>query len=115
MLMPSSTSEPKPSMSRSLTGKRLYIAHLAQKLEAMEASPAVDAVAYRLFAKRMRSAMAGYPEALLATQLGRIYISVAEALEHRHFEVHGVLPDDRDGRVRRVAATLLRRLTRSTA
>jgi len=40
-----------------LSGKRMYIAHLAARLESMESGrTAMDAVAYRLFARRMNAA-----------------------------------------------------------
>ena len=75
------------ALSVRLSGKRMYIAHLAARLESMESGrTAMDAVAYRLFAKRMKVAMSDYPAALLAAQLGRACPSVVHALEQRRFE-----------------------------
>ena len=65
-----------------LSGKRLYIADLAARLEAMENGGApMNAIAYRLYARRMKAAMEGYPPGLLAAQLGRAYPSVLDAIE----------------------------------
>ena len=96
-----------------LSGKRLYIAHLAERLEGMETGRRpMKAVAYRLCARRMKSALAGYPEALLAVQLGKVHPSVKQALEQRHFEVHGALLGRAGERARKAAAALLGRLAR---
>ena len=73
-----------PAPSARLSGKRLYIADLAARLEAMEDGGApMNAVAYRLYARRMAAAMEGYPAGLLAAQLGRAYPSVLDAIESR--------------------------------
>jgi len=94
-----------------LESKRLYLADLAERLEAMERLGAdVNATAYRLFARRMLAAMAGYPEALLAAQLGTRHPSVLEALEQRHFENHGVLRGPGAAPALLVGARLLQRL-----
>ena len=54
-----------------LRSKRLFIEDLAKRLEAMERSETrINPVAYRLYARRLREATAGYPEALLRAQLG---------------------------------------------
>jgi len=51
-------------------GKQLYIAHLAARLEAMERTPRkLNAFSYRLWSRRLREAMAGCPEPLLARGL----------------------------------------------
>ena len=95
-----------------LTGKRMYIAHLAARLESMESGrTAMDAVAYRLFARRMQTAMNDYPEALLAAQLGRACKAVMDALEQRRFEAVGSLPGPSGRQARAVARSLLRRLS----
>src|SRR5689334_8622732 len=58
------------ALSVRLSGKRLYIADLAGRLEAMENGAApMNALAYRLYARRMATAMDGYPPGLLAAQL----------------------------------------------
>ena len=47
-----------PAPSVRLSGKRLYIADLAARLEAMEDGGApMNALAYRLYARRMATAM----------------------------------------------------------
>ena len=69
--------------------KRLYITDLAQRLAALERGHQPHPVAYRLFARRLLSALAGYPAALLLAQLGSRFPSVVHALSQRHFEAHG--------------------------
>lgn len=94
---------------RALQGKHLFIEHLAGQLEAMEAGRApMRAVAYRLFARRLREAMAGYPEARLAAGLGEAHPVVAEALAARFFDTHGFLPGQRP--LRALAEPVLARL-----
>jgi len=98
-----------------LSGKRMYIAHLAARLESMEIGrTAMDAIAYRLFARRMKAAMNDYPEALLAAQLGRACTAVVHALEQRRFEAAGSLPGVPGRQARAVATALLRRLSLKT-
>ena len=101
------------ALSVRLSGKRLYIADLARRLEAMEdgATP-MNALAYRLYARRMATAMDGYPPGLLAAQLGRAYPSVLDAIESRQFENGGVLGGPRGKSARVVATALLRHLQR---
>jgi hypothetical protein len=104
------------ALSVRLSGKRMYIAHLAARLESMESGrTAMDAVAYRLFARRMKVAMNDYPAALLAAQLGRACPSVVHALEQRRFEAAGTLPGPQGRQARSVAAALLRKLSPKTA
>ena len=63
-------------------GKQLYIAHLAARLEAMERSNArLNAFSYRLWSRRLREAMAGCPEPLLANGLAVSHPSVCLPLE----------------------------------
>jgi hypothetical protein len=99
------------ALSVRLSGKRLYIADLAARLEAMEngATP-VNAIAYRLFARRMQAAMDGYPSALLAAQLGRSHPAVLHAIESRQFEADGALTGARGKRAQVATAALLRHL-----
>ena len=101
------------ALSVRLSGKRLYIADLATRLEAMENGRApMNALAYRLYARRMAAAMEGYPPGLLAAQLGRAYPSVLHAIEHRQFEVDGALSGQRGRGALVVATALLRHLHR---
>ena len=91
--------------------RQLYIAHLAQRLEAMERGRArLDAVAYRLWSRRLREAMAGCPEPLLARGLAVSHPSVAQALEQRFFNTHGMLPGPAGKTARKAADRLLKRL-----
>jgi len=92
-------------------GKQLYIAHLAARIEAMERRTVkLNPFSYRLWTRRLREAMAGCPEPLLANGLAISHPSVAQALEQRYFNTHGVLPGP-DGKAARHAANqLLRRL-----
>jgi hypothetical protein len=102
-----------PAPSVRLSGKRLYIADLAARLEAMEDGGApMNAPAYRLYARRMAAAMEGYPPGLLAAQLGRAYPSVLDAIESRQFETDGVFRGPCGKSVGVVAAALLRHLQR---
>src|SRR3982751_5182995 len=80
------------ALSVRLTSKRLYIADLAGRLEAMESGKAAtSAVAYRLYARRMKTAIAAYPADLLAAQLGGAHPSVLHAIEQQQFELEGML------------------------
>ena len=102
-----------PALSVRLSGKRLYIADLAARLEAMEDGGApMNALAYRLYARRMAAAMEGYPPGLLAAQLGRAYPSVLDAIESRQFETDRVLVGPYGKSARVVATALLRHLQR---
>ncbi len=101
------------ALSLRLSGKRLYIADLAGRLEAMEnGRAAMNALAYRLYARRMATAMDGYPPGLLAAQLGRAYPSVLQAIENRQFEADGAMAGQRGRSARLVATALLRHLRR---
>jgi hypothetical protein len=96
-----------------LASKRLYIADLAGRLEAMECGKVpMSAVAYRLYARRMQAAVAVYPAALLATQLGRAHPSVLQAIEQQHFEAEGMLTGVGSGRALVATASLVQRLRR---
>ena len=101
------------ALSVRLSSKRLYIADLAERMEAMEHGRiAMNALAYRLYARRMRTAMAGYPAGLLAAQLGRGHPSVLHAIERRQFEVDGFLSGHRGRKAYVLARALLRHLNR---
>jgi hypothetical protein len=100
------------ALSIRLSGKRLYIADLARRMEAMESGAApMSPLAYRLFARRMQTAMAGYPAGLLAAQLGAARPSVLQALEQRYFEAAGSLPGEPGRQAVAVADRLIRRLS----
>lgn len=99
------------ALSLRLSGKRLYIADLASRLEAMEnGRAAMNALAYRLYSKRMAAAMNGYPPGLLAAQLGSTHPSVLQAVENRQFEADGALGGQRGKSASLVATALLRHL-----
>ena len=98
-------------LSVRLASKRLYIADLAVRLESMESGEvAMNAVAYRLYARRMKAAMRGYPSALLAAQLGPACSSVLEAIEHRQIELEGFTSGPRGRKAFVEARALLRRV-----
>ncbi len=99
------------ALSVQLSSKRLYIADLAMRLEAMEnGTTPISAAAYRLFTRRMRAAMAGYPPGLLAAQLGRMHPSVLHEIEQQRFESRGILAGSGGSRARAAAKALLERL-----
>jgi hypothetical protein len=101
------------ALSVRLSSKRLYIADLAARMEAMEDGLApMNALAYRLYARRMRTAMAGYPPGLLAAQLGRGYPSVMQAIEQRQFEIDGFMSGHRGRKAFVAARALMRHLDR---
>jgi len=101
------------ALSVRLSGKRLYIADLAGRLEAMEdGGTPMHALAYRLYARRMATAMDGYPPGLLAAQLGRSHPSVMHAIESRQFEADRTLSGPRAKSAAVVMSALLRHLKR---
>jgi hypothetical protein len=94
-----------------LEGRLLYIEHLAQRLQAMEAGEVpIAPIAYRLYARRLRTAVAGCSEQNLATRLAGARTAVAETLAVRHFDEHGMLPGAGASEARGTADALLRRL-----
>lgn len=96
-----------------LGNRRLYIADLAERLESMDSGRIeMNAVAYRLFARRLAAAVADYPPELLEAQLGRLHPAVMHALEQQRFDAHGVMHGRAGRRAYAVAASLLRRLVR---
>lgn len=99
------------SSNDSRATKLLFIEHLAQGLQAMELGKLqMNATAYRLYARRLREATAGFPEAKLAARLARSLPAVADALAMRFFDTHGILPGPEGEAVRRVAQEALLRL-----
>ena len=99
------------ALSTRLTSKRLYIADLAARLDAMEnGKTPMDAVAYRLYARRLEAVLAAYPADLLAAQFGDAVPAVTHAIEQRQFESDGMLGGRGSARALVRAATLLRRL-----
>lgn len=112
MLGSAPTKLPMRKTDDPLASRRLYIVHLATSLERMEAGlQPMHPVAYRLFARRLKAAAAGYPEARLAADLGHDHPAVAELLDLRHFDVHGSLPGAAAARACRDAQLLLQRMT----
>ena len=93
-----------------LQSKRLFIEDLARRLEAMERGETpVNPIAYRLYARRLREATAGYPEALLRAQLGGAHHAVLHVLARRHFDAHGEFAGAEGAAVRQAAERALRR------
>jgi hypothetical protein len=102
-------------MTRFPRSKLLFIAHLSERLADYESRAcAIDPVAYRLWARRLREATAGASDAWLAQTLGQRHPQVVEATEMRYFDTHGQLgPGRRAGAARRQADGLLARLRTS--
>ena len=116
-MLPSIASDPHaPMPARTptdprLEGRLLYIEHLAQRLQAMEAGEVpIAPIAYRLYARRLRAAAAGCPERSLASRLAAAPPAVAEILAVRYFDEHGMLPGAGACEAHRTADALLRRL-----
>ena len=83
-------------MTPERASKRLYIVDLAQRQLAMECGgTAMQALTYRVLAKRLRQAAAGLPEPalrqLFATLGANSLALLDEALQARHFDQHGRL------------------------
>lgn len=77
-------------MTSRLLSKQLYIAYLAQQMADMEGGTIpLQALLYRLLAKRLRQAAAGLPESSLAGRSSASDRQVAEMLEVRYFDNHG--------------------------
>jgi hypothetical protein len=77
------------------TSKLLFIAHLSQRLADYEShARAIDARAYRLWARRLREATAGASDAWLARTVGRLHPQALEAAQMRYFDTHGRLGPD---------------------
>lgn len=98
-----------------IRNKRLYIQDLARRLEAMERHDTpMNALAYRLYARRLRMAMAGYPQALLRAQLGAAHGAVLQVLDRRHFDDHGTFPGPGGAAAGKLTRAVLRRVARRT-
>lgn len=98
-------------MHSRLSDKRLFIADLAQRLSTMEsARAAMHPLLYRVLAKRLRQAVAGFAPTALLGQFGPLNGQVAEVLEDRHFDCHGHLGRPCAMQVRRTATALYGRL-----
>jgi hypothetical protein len=92
-------------------GKALFIEHLAERIESMERGRMpLRPVAYRLYARRLREAMAGVPESRLFASLAAGHRTVADVLAVRHFDTHGWLPGLGAQQARAAVERLLRRL-----
>jgi hypothetical protein len=91
-----------------LASKHFFIEHLAQQLEAMEhGRTPVQPTAYRLYSRRLRTALAGYPPARLAHSLALHHPSVAEAMGERFFDMHGLFPGPHGVSSRNLARKLI--------
>jgi hypothetical protein len=92
------------------SGQTLYVLDLAHRLQQMEHGPEpIDPVAYRLFAKRLRQALAGCPLARLPDDHTQPP-ALAEALANRYFTEHGQFEDR--PKIAASAGRLLMRLQR---
>ena len=101
---------PRSSLPAS-AGSYLFVEHLAETLEAMEAGRlALHAVAYRLFARRLRYALAACPRARLAASPVGSLDAVAETMANRYFDDHGRLPQTGGKAVQFMAERLFDRL-----
>ena len=97
---------PNPSDSES---RQLYMAHLSERLQAMEQGTArLKPLAYRVFARRLHQTLAGCVELRIASRFAASHPPIAEALANRYFAVHGHLPGAAPAR--RLADDLLERL-----
>ena len=91
--------------------KQLFIQHLAERLEQMDCGAVrVQPIAYRLYARRLREALADYPPGRQQVELARRYPAVAEALATRHFNAHGWLPGSHAGHARAITELALVRM-----
>jgi hypothetical protein len=98
-------------VDRALENKHLFIVHLAERLESMEiGTTPLKAVAYRVYAKRLHEAMAGFPEGPLSAKLAGLFPSIGETLAVRHFGQHGEMPGDEGRHARVVTDHLLLRM-----
>lgn len=103
-------------MTPKLSSQRLYIADLARRQSEMESghSP-MDALGYLVVAKRLREALAGFPEPTLyagfADMRSSLQPVLEEVLETRHFDRHGRLHGPLAAACRAEANALLARLT----
>lgn len=76
-------------MKDTCSSRLLYLRHLAERLRAFESGAvAVDAKAFRLFARRLREATLGRAEPELLREAGR-HPEILDVLGARYFETHG--------------------------
>jgi hypothetical protein len=95
-------------MNPKLDNRRLYIADLAQRQADMEwGREPMNALAYRVIAKRLREATAGFADARLDGRFGPCNPQIREVLENRHFDSHGVFRGPNGRCCRTEAAELL--------
>ena len=79
-------------MTTRLADRRLYIFDLLMHLSDMgQRRRPLDALLYRRLARQLRQALAGLPDAALVGRFGPYEPMLAEALEDRHFDQHGLL------------------------
>lgn len=103
-------------VDRALESKHLFIVHLAERLESMEiGTTPLKAVAYRVYAKRLQEALAGFPEGPLSQKLSGLFPSIGETLDVRHFNTHGRLPGAEGEAARLLADRILSRLRRTVS
>lgn len=107
-------------MRHRLANRRLYIADLARRQSDLEAGRIpMDALAYRVLAKRLRAALAGLPAPKLmygfAELEPRLQPLVHAALEQRHFDDTGRLLGPDGQRAAELAEALLARLQSAAA
>lgn len=94
--------ESRKPVQAALGGKHLFIAHLAEKLQAMESGRLrLEPLSYRVHVRMLAKALAGYPEARLDVALGRSHPAVSEALANRFFADTGHLKELGGARSRR--------------
>ncbi len=91
--------------------KQLFIQHLAERLEQMEcAAVPMHPIAYRLYARRLREALAQHPGGRAGGALAQRYTAVSEVLASRHFDQHGFLPGGDAVHARAIAELALIRM-----
>ena len=104
-------------MSYQLESRRLYVADLARRLFEMESGQlAMQPLAYRVLSKRLREALAGWPEPSARAGFpelpAHLMPLVAETLETRHFDDYGCLFSVSAARCRDEADSLVGRIRR---
>ncbi len=98
-------------MTSRIADRRLYITDLLHRLIDMELGAVnMSPLAYRVLARRLQQAAAGFPEGALAGNFGPFNPMLALALENRHFDEHGQLRGPRGPSCRKQARALFRRL-----